>query len=706
MKQLVQDLRSGEISLIQVARPNPGHNELLVATRLSLISSGTERMLLDFGRASWLGKALAQPDKVKAALEKIRTDGIVATFSAVKSKLDQPLPMGYCNVGTVLESRDAGFIAGARVASNGKHAELVTVSSTLACAVPEEVSDEQATFTVLGAIALESIRLAKPEIGETVAVLGLGVIGLLATKILLANGCKVVALDLNANRVAMAGGFGAIPLVVSEHVESTLSDIQRITGGAGIDAVIIAAATSSDEPIRLAARMSRKRGRIVLLGVTGLQLNRSDFYEKELTFQVSCSYGPGRYDSSYEIEGIDYPLPYVRWTARRNMEAFLDLLSRRRIAVDDLVSKRVEFEQAKEAYQLLTEQDSSLGIILQYGVAKQELDARIVHVSPSSRASGKVRVSAVGAGSYASAVLLPEFRNSGAELRTLVSAKGLTASVVARKLGFTTASTDAESLMLDPSNDAIVIATNHDTHAHFVVSAIAAGKHVFVEKPLAVSTSHLEMIASAIQKAGSIRPMVCVGFNRRFAPLALRMKDLLRRVSGPKAMTYTVNAGSVPDDHWTIDPARGGGRLVGEACHFIDVMRWLTGASIKRAEIVSAGMGGKHRESDTFAIGLEFEDGSVGTVNYFASGNRAVPKERLEVFCGGAVAQLINFRSLEIHGIPGEGGRKMWKQDKGQAGLVRAFVNAIARGAPEPVPLDEAMEVTRVSLDLQRQLNA
>lgn len=697
MKQLLQSLKDGTTEIAEVPCPQVRRGQLLIASSRSLVSAGTERMLVDFGKAGILGKMRQQPDKVRMVLDKIRTDGLMPTIESVLNKLDQPLPMGYCNAGVVAAVGDGvtGFERGDRVVSNGKHAEAVSVPANLCAKVPANVSDDEAAFTVLGAIALQGVRLAQPTLGETVVVTGLGLLGLVAVQLLRANGCRVLGLDFDPRKLELARRFGAEVVDLGKG-QDPVAVANAFTAGRGVDAVVITAATDSNEPIHQAALMCRKRGRIVLVGVTGLALSRADFYEKELTFQVSCSYGPGRYDPNYEEKGIDYPIGFVRWTEQRNFEAVLGLMAGGQLDVKPLISHRFAIGDAQGAYDLVGGAEPSLGILLEYPGIAISPGARTVKLSEATAdARAAVSLGFIGAGNYVTALLAPAFKAAGARLRAIASSGGVSSLHAGRKFGFEEATTDVDGLLADPSIDAVVVATRHDSHAEFVCRALAAGKHVFVEKPLAVTHAQLESIRRAIADAPAGKsPLVMVGFNRRFAPHVRKMRELLAGARGPKAFVMTVNAGQIPREHWTQDVQVGGGRLIGEGCHFIDLLRFLADASIEsHATVRMAG------SSDTLSVTLRFNDGSMGLVHYFANGSKAFPKERLEVFAGGQVLQLDNFRRLTGFGWPGFKSMKAWRQDKGQRDCAAAFVAAIRTGGVSPIPLEQLLEVGRVTID-------
>jgi len=715
VKQIIQDLRSGKSETANVPCPQvkPGH--LLVQTQASLISSGTERMLVEFGKASLIEKSRQQPEKVRMVLDKVKTDGLVPTLEAVQSKLDQPLPMGYANAGVVLEV-GAGveeFSVGDRIISNGSHAEVVCVPKNLCAKIPDPVTDEAAAFTILGAIALQGIRLAQPTLGETFVVTGLGLIGLITVQLLQAQGCRVLGIDFDPKKLDLARKFGTQTVDLSRG-EDPISAAASLSQGRGIDGVLITATTKSNEPVHQAAQMCRKRGRIVLVGVVGLELSRADFYEKELSFQVSCSYGPGRYDPAYEAEGQDYPLGFVRWTAQRNFEAVLDMLATGRLEVAPLISHRFPLDQAPAAYELLNSSEPYLGILLEYPDSQQPSDL----VNPTIQLQKKQEraftseshrkapipnqpvIGFIGAGNYATRILIPAFKQTNATLKAVATTGGIGGVYAGRKFGFGLATTDPDSLLSDPEINTLVIATRHDSHADYVCKALNAGKYVFVEKPLAIASDQLDGIQStytSILNSGT-SPLLMVGFNRRFAPQIQKIKALLANLKEPKAMIMTVNAGAIPPNHWTQDAAIGGGRIIGEACHFIDLLRFLADSPI--VSIQTTSLGGVELREDKVSFTLSFADGSLGTVHYLTNGHKSFPKERLEIFCAGRILQLDNFRKLKGYGFSGFNSMNLWRQDKGNTACAAAFINAIESGQTAPIPFEEFVEVTRVSFEI------
>ncbi len=704
MKQIIQNLDTGVTELLAVPTPlsRPGH--LLVASRRTLISAGTERMLVEFGQANLLAKARSQPERVRQVLDKIKIDGLLPTLESVFARLGQPLPLGYCNAGVVLEvgAGVEGFAPGDRVVSNGPHAEIVCVPKNLCAHIPDIVSDDEAAFAILAAVGLQGIRLANPTLGEAVVVTGLGLLGLMTVQMLIANGCRVLGIDLDLHKCALARRFGAETVDLSTGADPIAAGL-AFSHGRGVDAVLITASTKSSEPIHQAAQMCRKRGRIVLVGVTGLELNRADFYEKELTFQVSCSYGPGRYDENYEQRGHDYPFGFVRWTEQRNFEAVLELMASKKLDVTPLISRRVPLDQAPEVYRQIVTDHSLLGVLLTYPETGVDMRRTIEAKGQGPRVRrqvagdrGRPMVGVIGAGNFASLVLLPALIKTGAQLKTVASAGDPGAALAARKFGFAQATSDYRTIIDDPEINTVFIATRHNSHARMASEVLRAGKHVFVEKPLALNRAQLAEVRAAYEESAGCHLMV--GFNRRFSPLARKMHDLLAGRAQPVTLIYVINAGIIPADHWTQDLEVGGGRIIGEGCHFIDLLRYLVGAPIVGLEARMMGDApGVTIRQDKMTIMLEFADGSLGTVHYFANGSKRFPKERVEVFSEGRVLVLDNFQSLVGYGWPGLGRIRLWRQDKGHVAEVAAFIERVARGGEPLIPFAELEEVTLAS---------
>jgi len=709
MKQILQNMATGGSALVEAPTPQVTKNSVVINTTTTLISAGTERMLVDFGKANLIDKARAQPDKVKMVLEKVQTDGLMTTVDAVKSKLAQPLPLGYCNVG-IIESVGKGaddFKVGDRVVSNGPHADVVRVAKNLVAKIPDNVTDEEAAFTVVASIGLQGIRLANPTMGECFVITGVGLIGLLTVQMLRAQGCRVLAIDFDQSKLDLAKQFGA-EICNPGKGEDPVAAGMAFSRGVGVDGVIITASTKSNDPVTQAARMSRKRGRIILVGVIGLELSRADFYEKELTFQVSCSYGPGRYDPSYEEQGNDYPLAFVRWTEQRNFEAILDMMSGGQINVKPLITHRFKFENSSDAYDLLTTDKSALGILLQFEseVASRHEKVIKLNTAPNYQADEPV-VGFIGAGNYASRMLIPAFKEAGAQFHSISTSGGINGVIHGEKAGFSEATTDTQNMIANPSINTIAIVTRHNSHAYFVQQALKAGKNVFVEKPLAITHEELADVKAAYDAASITEnaPKLMVGFNRRFSPQIQKMKELLAPIKEPKSFIMTMNAGSIPAVHWTQDNNVGGGRIIGEACHFIDLMRYLAGSEI--VSVQARRMGDTDTvevTEDKAAIILGFADGSFGTIHYLANGAASFPKERVEVFAAGGTLQLDNFIKLKGFGWKGFKKLNLWKQDKGQTACSAAFINSVKQGTAAPIPADELFEVAKITIDIAEQL--
>ncbi|KAA3603998.1 MAG: dehydrogenase [Candidatus Scalindua sp. AMX11] len=707
MKQILQNLKTGKTELVNIPSPRKKYGHYLIRSSTSLISAGTERMLVDFGKAGIISKARQQPDKVRMVYDKIKTDGLLTTIDAVQAKLDQPLPMGYCNVGRVLEAGEgSGLQPGDRVASNGNHAEIVCVPYNLCARIPDNVSDETASFTVIGAIGLQGIRLAKPTLGESFVVTGLGLVGLVTVQLLLAHGCRVLGIDFDSRKCELARSFGASVADLSNGTDPVAMAME-FSRGRGVDGVLVCASSKSNDIMHQAANMCRKRGRIVLIGVVGLELSRADFFKSEVSFQVSCSYGPGRYDPLYEEKGQDYPVGYVRWTEQRNFEAVLDMMASGKLDMMPLISHRFPLDKAVDAYKVLAEDRAALGILLQYPSPedkqnislKDERTIQLNAIKTQHSSTDEVVIGFIGAGNYATRTLIPAFKQTGAVLKSVASSGGVSGVHAGRKYGIQEATTDTSALIANKEINTVVIATWHNSHASLTCEALEAGKNVFVEKPLCMTLNELEQIESFYSTYPTPHdsvPILMVGFNRRFAPQIQKMKSLLESVQGPKSFIMTVNAGAIPEDHWTQDPSTGGGRIIGEACHFIDLLRFLAGDRITSSSAVKM----KKGVGDTLTIQLSFADGSLGTVHYFANGSKKFPKERLEVFASGRILQLDNFRTMKGLDWPGFKKMNLLRQDKGQKNCTADFVKAIKEGTSSPIPLEELFEVSRVIIAL------
>lgn len=698
MLQIIQDLKKGDTLLEEVPAPMVRKGAVLIKTRRSLVSLGTEKMLVEFGKGNLISKARQQPDKVKQVLDKIKTEGLMPTLEAVFNKLDEPLPLGYCNVGEVVAVGEGvkDFAIGDRVASNGHHAEVVCIPQNLVAKIPDNVSDEEAAFTVIGSIGLQGIRLINPSFGETVVVIGLGLIGLITAELLLANGCQVIGFDFDIQKVELAQKKG-VHAFQSNHTD-VVKTVESLTHQVGADAVIITASTKSDEVISQAAQMSRKRGKIVLVGVIGLDIQRADFFKKELSFQVSCSYGPGRYDEDYEQKGVDYPIGYVRWTEKRNFEAILTALATKRLQVADLITERVPLADYLQIYNKMG--GGSIASILEY---PDTIDWNQTVVSGKAyvaqKSSGVIGI--IGAGNFTKMTMMPALKNSGAQYKYISSAGGLTAKSLANKYGFEFSTTDYHQILQDEEVDLVLITTRHDAHAQMVKESLQAGKHVFVEKPLAINDEQLEDIRQVYQSLEASLTLT-VGFNRRFSPFIRQVKTLLGGSTDSLNIIATMNAGFIPADVWVQDLQVGGGRIVGEACHFIDLMVYLTGSKV--AEVTMSALGKNPTEqTDNAIITLKFENGSQGVINYFANGSKAYAKERIEVYSQGRTLIVDNFRKLSAYGFKGfssMGGTL----DKGHKDQFKGLIENVKQGKGPLIPFDEIYNTTKASFAALKSL--
>lgn len=689
MHQIIQDLKNGNTLLEEVPAPQIKSGYVLIKTTRSLVSLGTERMLVEFGKASLIDKARQQPDRVKQVLDKIKSDGLIPTLEAVFNKLNQPLPLGYCNVGKVLEVGKGvtEFKVGDRVASNGNHAEYVCVPQNLVAKIPDNVTDEEAAFTVIGSIGLQGIRLVNPTMGETIVVTGLGLIGLVTAELLLANGCRVIGFDFDKQKVDMARAKGVLAVDLSQGTDP-VKYTEEVTGGIGADAVIITASNKSNDIIHQAALMSRKRGRIVLVGVIGLDIRRDDFYKKELSFQVSCSYGPGRYDENYEQKGQDYPLPYVRWTEKRNFETILHALSTKKLDVQPYITERVALQNFQEIYGDMRKQGSIASILVYPDDSKYESK-----VTLSNGAFQKGAIGIVGAGNFTGSTIIPALKKAKAPVKIIASAGGLSAKIMAKKGNIAIATTNYREILSDPEVSLVMVTTRHNLHASMTLEALTAGKNVFVEKPLCLTTSELEQIIEVKNNAGK-HLTVTVGFNRRFSPHAVKVKKLAG--DGPKNIVATMNAGFLPPELWVHDMETGGGRIIGEACHYIDLCTYLAGSRV--TEVCMNAMGTSPAENtDNASILLKYENGTNAVINYFANGSKAYSKERIEVYAREQVFIIDNWRKLTAFGVKGFSGMKT-KQDKGHTTQFALLTDRVIQGGDAIIPFEEIVNTTRASL--------
>ena len=690
MKQIIQSFKTGETVLEELPVPKVKRGTVLIQTTRSLVSLGTERMLVEFGKSNLISKARQQPEKVKQVLDKIKTEGLLSTIETVFNKLEQPLPLGYCNVGRVIAVGEgvSDFNVGDRVASNGNHAEFVCIPQNLVAHVPDNVSDEEASFTVIGSIGLQGIRLLNPTIGETFVVIGLGLIGLLTAQLLLANGCNVIGVDLDDAKLSLASKWGVIPFnaTAGDSVKFVESKTQNI----GADGVIITASANGNEIISQSAKMCRKRGRIILVGVVGLELSRSEFYEKELSFQVSCSYGPGRYDDDYEQKGHDYPLPFVRWTEKRNFEIILQAISSANLHVSELITEIILLEDYQNIYNSISS-SKSIASILTYPEKSIINLSRNIKLNNNSFSASRGVLGIIGAGNFTKMTMLPALKISGAGLKYIASAGGVTGTVLAKKYNFSYSTTDYKEILSDTEVDLVLVTTRHDQHASLVIECLENDKNVFVEKPLALNASQLDKIIDAYKISNG--KTLTVGFNRRFSPHAIKVKSLIgnSRIN----VIATMNAGAIPGNLWVHDMNVGGGRIIGEACHFIDLITYFTDSKVVAVCMNAMGVN-PNENTDTATILLKYENGSMGTINYFANGSKGYPKERVEIYSEERTAVIDNFRITTGFGF------KKFKKlktslNKGHKKQFELLIDQVKNGGPSLIPINEIINTTKAS---------
>lgn len=689
MKQIIQSFKTGETILEEIPAPQVRKGSVLIQTTRSLVSLGTERMLVEFGKSNLISKARQQPDKVKQVLDKIKTDGLMPTLEAVFNKLAEPLPLGYCNVGRVIAVGEgvSEFKVGDRVASNGQHAEFVVVPKNLVVQIPENVDDEEAAFTVIGSIGLQGIRLLNPTLGETVVVTGLGLIGLVTAQLLVANGSKVIGVDIDKDKLELAKKWGIIPFNPKEG--DVVKFVEEVTSGIGADGVIITASAKTDEIISQAARMSRKRGRIVLVGVIGLNLSRAEFYEKELSFQVSCSYGPGRYDDNYEQKGIDYPLPFVRWTEKRNFEAILHAISSGKLSVKEMITEVVPLEDYQNIYGNIGN-SRAIASILKYKEEQNLKPSHTIQFESNDFKGTTGVIGIIGSGNFTKMTMLPALKGTQANLKYIASQGGVTGTTMAKKYGFSHSTTDYKDILRDDSVDLAMITTRHNLHAEMAVESLLAGKHVFVEKPLALNEEELNRVAEAVKKSGKT---VTVGFNRRFSPHIVKMKSLLG--NSQMNIIATMNAGHISANVWVHDLKIGGGRIIGEACHFIDLITYLTGSRVQSVCMNAMGVN-PEENTDNATILLKYENGSTGVISYFSNGSKAYSKERIEVYSQERTLIMDNFRKTEGFGFKGFSKLKTGL-DKGHKSQFQQLIQKVSNGGEALIPFDEIVNTTRAS---------
>ncbi len=693
MKQIFQNLKTGEIIMEELPTPLAKSGYVLIRNRKSAVSLGTERMLIEFGKAGWINTARQKPDKVEQVIDKIKTDGLKSAVNAVFTKLDKPLPLGYSCAGEVIGIGEnvKKFKKGDRVISNGSHAEIVSVPENLCAKIPENIDYTTASFTVISAVALHGIRLLNPSLGENIAVIGLGLIGLITCQILKANGCDVIGFDIDDKKAEAAKKFGIQAFNINKinPVETAIA----FSSGFGADGVLITTATESGKPIEYASRMCRKKGRIILVGVAGLHLDREQFYNKEISFQVSCSYGPGRYEKEYEEKGLDYPIGFVRWTAQRNFEAALSLMSQKKLVFDDLITEIIPFNRAASAYK---NRENALGLVFDYpDEINKDLKTVVLRNNINFKKEAEVRIGVIGAGEYAGAVFLPALFKTDAKLIAIASRSGISGNHLGKKFGFIETSSDYNTILENKDINAVVILTRHDLHAELVIKGLKANKHIFVEKPLALNKDELKEIEEIYKDFSYLNLMT--GFNRRFSPHVIKIKEILRERMEPLSMIMTVNAGTLPNDHWALDAHEGGGRIIGEACHFIDLLSFIADSPVYKVFAMQIGSCSDNICEDKISVQLYFKDGSTGTIHYFANGSRKFPKERLEIFSSAGILQLDNFKKLKGWGFVEFKKLNLISQDKGHKAMIKAFVNSVKANEKPLIPFDNIKNTSLAS---------
>lgn len=691
MKQIIQDLKSGKTILENIPTPGIKPGYVLIQTKNTLVSLGTEKMLVNFGKAGYLEKARQQPEKVKQVLNKIKTDGLKPTLETVFRKLNEPLPLGYCNSGVVIGVGKGvkEFKLGDRVVNNGNHAEVVNIPENLVAKIPENVTFEDASFTVVGAIGLQGVRLINPTFGETIVVTGLGLIGLISAQILKANGCNVIGIDFDKEKLELASSWGITAINAAEN--NVVKAVETLTNNHGADGVLITASAKTDSIISESAQMCRKRGRVVLVGVIGLNINRSDFYDKEISFQVSCSYGPGRYDSNYEEKGLDYPIGFVRWTEKRNFEAILNALSNKSLIVSELITEKVDLEDYSQIYDNLSKK-GAIASIINYNSATEDILSSKVEINKSLAKPSSATIGIIGAGNFTSAMIVPTLSKLDAKIKYIASSNGLSGTLLAKKYAIGYSTSSYSEILKDSEIDAVIITTRHNQHAKQVLESLNSKKHVFVEKPLAINLEDLDNI---LKCKNEINQTITIGFNRRFSPFSQAAKEALGSNPGPINVIATMNAGEIPLDHWTQDMDQGGGRIIGEACHYIDLISYFTSSKVKSVLLAANGTSPRDN-TDNASILLKYDNGSLGVINYFSNGSKSYPKERIEIFQSGKNIIIDNFKQIQFFGFRNKGFKKT--QDKGHSNQFKNWLNMIQKGGESIIPFDSIYNTSKASI--------
>ena len=701
MKQLFLNIKSGEIYALDIPIPTISNDEILIKTKKTLISSGTEKMLINFGKQNYLEKAKGQPEKLKMVIDKIKNDGLIPTYRSIKNKLDEPMQLGYCNVGEIVDlGKDiTTFKIGDRVISNSPHAEFVISKENLTCKVEHNISDDDAVFTVLASISLQAVRNIKPEISENYCIIGAGLVGIICGKLLEVSGCNVTLIDNDAIRVEMSKKMGLEAIEIGNNVKSTIENKYQNR----VDGVIISASTESNDPIELAIDLVRNKGKIISVGKTAINISYNDFFKKELSFGVSRSYGPGRYDFKYEKKNYDYPLEYVRWTENRNFQSILNLLYKNKIIFRDLVSKKYKIDDFKNAYVNILNDKNNLGVLFEYDTiqtsTQTEHKAQLnLNKKKLNNKSSNLDTSFIGCGNYSRNFLIPTFKKNNFNLVNVVSKTGISGQLAKNKFIFQKTSTNSDEVISNLDNNIVVITTNHDTHAKYILKAMKYKKNIFVEKPLAINSQEIEEINTVYSNTKEYKNeelKFLIGFNRRFSPHIVKLKSLLKNNKKTKNFVYTINSGKLDESHWTLDKKIGGGRLVGEVCHFIDLLTFLAGVKIRKYD--------KHPNNNinnNFSIFLEFEDNSTGVINYLSEGNKSYPKEKLMVFFDNSVIEIDNFKKMNAYGVKNFKGMNFWNQNKGLDEMVKQFKNSIIKNQNNIISFDDILSVSKICVEL------
>jgi predicted dehydrogenase/threonine dehydrogenase-like Zn-dependent dehydrogenase len=704
MKIMLQDLKDGKTFIEDIPLPKCSSNDVLIKVSKSVISLGTEKNIVHFGKSSYIQKAKQQPDKVKMVQNKIKTDGLIPTLNAVITKLNEPMPLGYSNAGIVIQVGEnvSEYKIGDRVISNGNHSEVVSVNKNLVAKIPDTVSDDEAAFTVISSISLQGLRILKPTLGEQILVIGLGLLGQITMDLLKINGCTAIGIDLDQHKIEIAKNKHSHAYNSTQ--ENVDAIIQDITNYRGVDGVIITAATKSNDPIEKAVEYSRKKGRIVAVGAINMNIPRPLFYEKELEFYISTSYGPGRYDSNYEVESIDYPIGYVRWTENRNFQAILKLLESKNLDLTYLISKKIKFESIEKAYQDVISDTKAFGYLIEYKEENQSIKSnkiKLNHPKNIQSNPSKIIAGLIGAGNFSKMTLGPILLKSSSKIKTIVTSKGLSGTLLARKLKATISSTSTNDIFNDKEINTVIITTRHNSHSELVLKSLAFQKHVFVEKPLALNLSELKELVTTYEKLDN-KPKLLVGFNRRFSPITKKVQEIFKGSESRMVINIMMNAGFIASDVWVHDSKVGGGRIIGEGCHLVDLVAALTNSEVESIYSTALQSNQSHLINDNVSINLKMKNGSIASIQYFSNGNKTSPKEKIFISADGKSIEIDNWRKIKGYGCPN---KSLWIQDKGHKNEVKEFINAIENDTESPIKFNSLINTTLTTFAHVESLN-